>query len=64
MPEFVQEDQTAKQTIHVHFKTLEDAQKFGELLGQPVTEKTRALWYPKADVDRYADKCYVDADAT
>jgi hypothetical protein len=45
MPEFGQEHM-AKQRIVVSFTSHEDALEFGDLLGQQVTSKTRALWYP------------------
>lgn len=60
MPEFEQEDLTAFQSIHIHFRTIEDLQAFAELIGQPLTDKTRAIWYPKAEIASYADKRYSD----
>jgi len=49
MPEFEQEDLMGYQSIHVHFKNQEDVNTFAELIGQKIGEKTRAIWYPKAD---------------
>jgi len=46
MPEFGNEPQAA-QTIRVHFKTAEDVKRFGDLVGQSITEKTRYLWWPE-----------------
>lgn len=60
MPEFKQEDQTSYQSIHVHFKSAEDRNDFAELVGQKLTEKTRSIWYPEAEIERYADKRYID----
>jgi hypothetical protein len=60
MPEFEQEDKTAIQSIHVNFKSREDVNRFAELIGQKLTEKTRSIWYPLAEIERYADKRYSD----
>jgi hypothetical protein len=60
MPEFEQDDLTGVQAIHVHFKTRADVEAFAELIGQKLTDKTRAIWYPEAEIERYADKRYSD----
>jgi hypothetical protein len=49
MPEFEQQDLSAFQSIHVHFKSQSDVNQFAELIGQKIGEKTRALWYPEAE---------------
>jgi len=61
MPEFNQEDKTAFKSIIVHFKNQKDVNQFSKLVEQTITEKTRSIWYPEAEIDRYADKRYVDA---
>lgn len=58
MPEFENEDLESKQHIAVHFKTHEDAARFGELIGQKVTERTRSLWFPPDEIGHIADKVY------
>lgn len=60
MPEFEQEDQTAYQSIHVHFKTKQDVEDFARLVNQTITDKTRFLWFPYIEIERYADKSYSD----
>ena len=50
MPEFQQEDLSAFKSITVHFKTTDDIKSFSELIGQKVTETTRAIWHPKAEI--------------
>jgi hypothetical protein len=60
MPEFEHDGLTACQSIHVHFKTPEDVQEFANLIGQPLTDKTRSIWYPQAEIESYADKRYSD----
>jgi len=58
MPEFDQKDKTAFQSIHIHFKNQDGVDKFAELIGQAITEKTRFLWYPEIEIEKYADKRY------
>lgn len=58
MPEIKQRDLTPHQSIYVHFKSAEDRMAFAALIGQVVTDKTRFIWYPKAEIGRYADKRY------
>lgn len=58
MPEFEHENQESVQRIVVHFRTHEDAAALGTLLAQTVTEKTKSLWYPAAEIGHYADKEY------
>jgi hypothetical protein len=60
MPEFEQDDKTALQSIHVHFKTKRDVEDFARLINQTITEKTRSLWYPFIEIETYADKSYSD----
>jgi hypothetical protein len=55
MPEFEHEDLTPARTIHVHFKGPDDVRAFAELVGQPIGEKTRYLWYPPQEIIRYGD---------
>lgn len=49
MSEFEQEDKTAYQSIHVHFKSKNDVESFSRLINQTLTDKTRAIWYPQAE---------------
>jgi len=58
MPEFVQQDLEPIKQITVSFETPEDMQKFAELVGQPITMNTRSIWYPEAEIGRYANKRY------
>jgi len=58
MPEYNQEDKTAFQSIHLHFKTKEDVVEFAKLIEQTITESTRSIWYPQIEIERYADKRY------
>jgi hypothetical protein len=60
MPEFIEDDQTAFKTIHVHFENQEHVDKFAELVGQRITPKTRFIYFPKQKKGSYADKRYAD----
>lgn len=59
MPEFEHEDQTSKHRVIVHFATTEHLRKFAGLIGQSLTESTRSIWFPPAEIGRIADKEYV-----
>ncbi len=56
MPDFKQADLKPKQSLLVHFKNDEDRHAFSKLLGQTITDATKFVWYPKAEIGRYADK--------
>ena len=62
MPGFVQEDQSPFKTIYVHFENRQDINKFAKLVGQTITIKTKSIWYPKAKIERYIDKQYIDIE--
>ena len=52
MPEFNNPDAMGVKQIIVHFETWDDVREFAELVEQTVTEKTKYIWFPKADKDR------------
>lgn len=58
MPEFEQKDKTAFQSIHIHFKNQKNVNDFSKLIKQKITSKTRSLWYPEIEIEKYADKRY------
>lgn len=58
MPEFVQEDKEAERQIVVNFRSDEDAQKFGEVIGQRISDRTRSIWFPEAEREPAASKRY------
>ncbi len=60
MPEFDQDDKTGYQRIQVHFFDRSGVVEFAKLIGQPITEKTRTVWYPDKIIERAADKVYGD----
>jgi hypothetical protein len=60
MPEFEQEDKTAFQSVHIHFKDQGAVDTFAGLIGQKITPQTRSVWYPQIEIEHYADKRYTD----
>jgi len=60
MPEFDHEDLSPIKSIIVHFETLEDMRKFSKIVDQKLTPKTQSIWYPEAEINRYANKRYID----
>lgn len=62
MPEFVQEDLSPFKSLTVHFATLDDLKAFGKLIEQKITTDTRSIWFPPAEIGRYANKRYVDGN--
>ena len=59
MPRFEQKDLEPQQSILVHFSCDDDRSDFSRLIGQPVTDLTKCVWHPKAEIGRIADKRWV-----
>tara|TARA_Y100000310_G_C20608578_1_gene776828 strand:- start:259 stop:1566 length:1308 start_codon:yes stop_codon:yes gene_type:complete len=49
MPEYEQDDATSWKQLVVNFDNIEDLRSFANLVEQPVTEKTKSIWYPRMD---------------
>jgi len=60
MPEYVQEDLRPYHAINVRFRNQEDFMRFKELMGQAISPKQKACWYPKMDHRITSDKRYID----
>jgi len=60
MPGFEQEDAGAYKTIKVHFQTSDDIDKFANLIGQKITERTKYVWFPKLENKKFG---YVDDES-
>lgn len=60
MPEFEQEDLAPHRTVFVHFRNDADVEEFEKLIGQKLTPKQKAVWFPPKDKKTYVDKRYVD----
>lgn len=60
MPEFIQDDMTSYRHVVVHFRNEEDFLTFLALVEQePGDVKQKSIWFPKAEIGRFADKRYV-----
>lgn len=60
MPEFTQDDLMPWKSLCINFKSREDMDAFGYLIGQRLTTATRSIWYPQAEIGRIANKRYID----
>lgn len=60
MPEFHQEELRPWKSVIVHFAGPGDMEEFAKLIEQKLTAKTRSLWFPKAEIERYVNKRYSD----
>ena len=61
MPEFVQEALDPYRTVYIHFACKAHIQEFARLIGQRLTADTRSVWFPEAEIGRYANKRYIDS---
>lgn len=60
MPEFEQDDLSPAFAVKVNFRSAEDLRAFATLLGQPLTENTRSIWYPQAEKIDISSELYRD----
>ena len=60
MPEFVQDKQEPYQQIIVRFRCKEDVEEFAQLIGQPLTPKTKSIWHPRLARGVNANKVWID----
>ena len=60
MPAFDHQDKTAFRSITIHFKDAAAVEQFSRAINQKIPEKVRWMWYPVTEVERFADKAYVD----
>jgi hypothetical protein len=61
MPEFDQRDLAPRHSIQMDFKTRADVEAFEKLLDQKIpdySKRTASIWYPEAEIGRFADKRY------
>lgn len=58
MPEFEHDNQAPFKSIHVHFRNKEDVETFFKLVKQDFTDKTKYIWFPKAEKNVLKDKGY------
>lgn len=60
MPEFSQEDLEPFQAIKVNFECRADRDAFAKLIEQPISDRTRSVWYPKAELVPFMNKRYAN----
>ena len=60
MPEYISKDLSAKYQIMVSFKAYEDMKEFSKLINQPLSKKTKSVWYPKEENDIVKHLRYID----
>lgn len=60
MPEFVQDKQEPYQQIIVRFRCKEDVEEFAQMIGQPLTPKTKSIWHPRLTRGINANKVWID----
>ncbi len=60
MPEFNMKPEIPIMTIKVSFKTKEDMEEFGKLIGQNVTVKMENYWFPKLNRNAFSEQKYFD----
>lgn len=58
MPEFEQKDLMPWQSIKIHFRNAFDRQEFSSMIGQNITDLTKSVWFPQAEIGHIADKRY------
>lgn len=63
MPDFTQNDEHPVKQITVSFASEEDMLAFSELVKQTITMNTRSIWYPEAEIGRYANKRWVGTES-
>lgn len=62
MPEFVNEAKKTYKTINLHFRNKEDYDAFALLVEQPLTAKTKSIWYPALNNEQNSVLRYVEVD--
>jgi len=60
MPDFFQENKQTVASVVVNFLTVDDMNKFSELVGRRITFKTKSIMYPVIQND--TKRVYVDED--
>jgi len=63
MPEYVQEDISAWNTIGVNFRSREDMLAFADFIGQRLTNETRSIWYPKLEFGSCTNRRYISDES-
>lgn len=59
MPEFYHQDLTPQFTILAYFESKEARDRFSKIVEQNITNKTKSIWYPEAEITTCMDKRYI-----
>lgn len=59
MPEYVMEDLRPYRVINVRFRNAEDVKEFARVMGQQITPKQKAIWFPPMEHRRASHLRYV-----
>jgi len=60
MPSCENKNLGAFKKVQVNFATKEDMLKLSKIIGQPITAKTRSVWYPSEPMQASLDKRWSD----
>jgi hypothetical protein len=59
MPDYNVVDLRPNRAIILNFKNDDDVAQFAKLIDQPITDKTRSLWFPKDEIASEKDRTWV-----
>jgi hypothetical protein len=59
MPEYVQEDLASFKSVSVNFENQGEVDFFSNLIGRELTDKTKSIWYPEAEIRHHWAKQYM-----
>jgi ParB family chromosome partitioning protein len=62
MPEFEQDNQIAPYSVKVHFRTIEDLNKFADIIQQRITENTKYIYFPEQTSTNLKNLNYIDLE--
>ena len=62
MPDYTNEDLSPLQTVYVHLKNINGRAGLAKVLGQKITPKTKAIWFPPQPTESITDKSYVGGE--
>ena len=59
MPAYDHADQSPRRSIVVNFRNQDDVDRFAALIEQEISATKKSVWFPKAGIERYAEKRWV-----
>ncbi len=64
MPAYEHQDLQPWRSVIVHLRNRADTEDLARLLGQTITDQTKSVWYPRADIGHMAGRAFHSVDAT